>query len=142
MSDLTHPLRVAIIGTARRSSYLYGPILAALPDNVQLVSVWGRSAESARQLGESLNTPWYTDMDKLMRETAPQIGIVSVTYGANGEVGLMALDTSMVVNCSNAPRKNHVASTKGMVRLGTLCGPSRAPSAGIRMALKTVHSTM
>src|SRR5690606_7212172 len=90
-APMTAPLRVAIIGTARRSDYLYGPIVAALPDKVELVAVWGRSTESARRLGESLGVPWYTDLDKLIRETAPQIGIVSVTYQANGEVGLMAV---------------------------------------------------
>jgi predicted dehydrogenase len=37
------PIRVAIIGTSPRSSYLYGPLLAALPEEVTLVSVWGRS---------------------------------------------------------------------------------------------------
>ena len=91
------PLRVAIIGTARRSDYLYGPIVQALPDEVELVSVWGRSAESAKRLGKSLGVPAYTDLDKLMRETAPQIGIVSVTYGANGEVGLMAVEHGLHV---------------------------------------------
>jgi len=37
------PVRVAIIGTARRSGYLYGPILRGLSGEVELVSVWGRS---------------------------------------------------------------------------------------------------
>ncbi|RIK25744.1 MAG: gfo/Idh/MocA family oxidoreductase, partial [Chloroflexi bacterium] len=41
------PLRVAIIGTGRRSDYLYGPIIRALPAEVELVAVWGRSEESA-----------------------------------------------------------------------------------------------
>ena len=91
------PLRVAIIGTAKRSDYLYGPLLRALPKDVQLVAVWGRSAESARQLGQSLEAPAYTDVDKLMRETAPEIGIVSVGYHANGEVGLMALQAGLHV---------------------------------------------
>ena len=91
------PIRLAIIGTARRSDYLYGPIVAALPEHVELVSIWGRSADSARRLGESLGVPWYTDLDKLMRETAPQIGIVSVTYQANGEVGLMAVEHGLHV---------------------------------------------
>jgi predicted dehydrogenase len=91
------PLRVAIIGTARRSAYLYGPILAALPDQVQLVAVWGRSVDSARRLGETLGAPWYTDLDRLVRETAPQIGIVSVNYHANGQVGLMAVEHGLHV---------------------------------------------
>ena len=97
MTQTQPPLRVAIIGTAARSDYLYGPILKALPAEVELVSVWGRSADSARRLGESLGVPWYTDLDRLIRETAPQIGIVSVAYGANGEVGLMAVEHGLHV---------------------------------------------
>ena len=94
---MSAPIRLAIIGTARRSDYLYGPIVAALPEHVELVAIWGRSTDSARRLGESLDVPWYTDLDKLMRETAPQIGIVSVTYQANGEVGLMAVEHGLNV---------------------------------------------
>jgi predicted dehydrogenase len=97
MPTQTTPIRVAIIGTARRSDYLYGPILHALPAEVELVGVWGRSETSAKRLGESLGAPWYTDLDKLVRETAPQIGIVSVTYAANGEVGLMAVEAGLHV---------------------------------------------
>ena len=91
------PLRVAIIGTAKRSDYLYGPIIKALPDEAELVSVWGRSKGSTQWLSESLGVPGYTDIDKLIRETAPQIGIVSVNYHANGEVGLMAVEAGLHV---------------------------------------------
>ena len=97
MSTEGRPLRVAIIGTARRSDYLYGPLIQALPADLELVSVWGRSAGSARRLGESLRVPWYTDLDQLMRETAPELGVVSVSYGANGEVGLMAVEAGLHV---------------------------------------------
>jgi predicted dehydrogenase len=94
MSEQTtrEPVRVAIVGTAARSDYLYGPLLQALPEQVDLVSVWGRSEESARRLGASLGVPHYTDLDRLIRETAPSIGIVSVAYNANGTVGLMAAE--------------------------------------------------
>jgi predicted dehydrogenase len=91
------PIRVAIIGTAIRSNYLYGPLIRALPGDVELVSVWGRSEDSARQLGESLSVPWFTDLDGLIRETAPQVGVVSVAYHANGEVGLMAVESGLHV---------------------------------------------
>ena len=91
------PLRVAIIGTGRRSDYLYGPILRALPAEVELVAVWGRTEASAQRLGESLAAPWYTDLDKLVRETAPVIGIISVNYQANGEAGLMAVESGLHV---------------------------------------------
>ena len=89
-----HPVRIAIIGTAKRSDYLYGPLLQNLP-GVELVAVWGRSADSARRLGESLKAPWYTDLDRLMRETAPEIGIASVAYHANGEVGRMIVESGL-----------------------------------------------
>ncbi len=97
MTNFTGPLRVAIIGTAARSGYMYGPILKALPAEVELVSVWGRSIDSARRLGENLDVPWYTDMDRLVRETDPRIGIVSVNYSANGQVGLMAVEHGLHV---------------------------------------------
>jgi predicted dehydrogenase len=66
-------------------------------DDVELVAVWGRSAGSAQRLGEQLGVPWYTDIDSLMREQAPEIGIVSVAYGANGVVGLMAVEAGLHV---------------------------------------------
>lgn len=97
MSEGKTPLRVAIVGTARRSAYMYGPILRALPDEVALVSVWGRSEGSARELGELLGVPWYTDLDKLVGETRPEIGIVSVAYNANGVVGRMAVEHGLHV---------------------------------------------
>jgi len=95
--DAKEPIRVAIVGTARRASYLYGPLLKGLEGEVELVSVWGRSKDSARGLGERLGVPWYTDLERLTRETAPQIGIVCVAYGANGEVGLMAVEQGLHV---------------------------------------------
>jgi predicted dehydrogenase len=91
------PMRVAIVGTAKRSDYLYGPILKALYPEVELVSVWGRSEASAKKLGESLGAPWYTDLETLARQTAPAIGIVSVSYPANGVVGLMAVEAGLNV---------------------------------------------
>ena len=92
-----HPLRVAIIGTAKRSDYLYGPLIKALPEDVELVSIWGRSANLVERLGKSLGVPAYTDLDKLVRETAPEIGVVSVNYHANGEVGRMAVEAGLHV---------------------------------------------
>jgi predicted dehydrogenase len=94
---MKQPVRVAIIGTAKRSNYMYSPLIKALPEEVQLVSVWGRSADSTRRLSESLEVPGYTNVDKLIRETAPQVGIVCVNYHANGQVGLMAVEAGLHV---------------------------------------------
>jgi predicted dehydrogenase len=95
--DNKQPVRVAIIGTAKRSSYMYGPIVKALPEDVELVAVWGRSVDSTRRLSESLGVPGYTHIDQLIRETAPQAGIVCVNYHANGQVGLMAVEAGLHV---------------------------------------------
>ena len=89
-------MRIAIVGTARRSDYLYGPIIKAIP-GLELVSVWGRSDASAKALGESLGVPHFTDLAKLKRETAPELAVVSVAYSANGEVGLMAVENGLHV---------------------------------------------
>ena len=89
-------IRVAIIGTGKRSFAFYGPVIKQL-QGVQLVSVWGRSRDSAQRLGESLDVPSYTDLDQLIGETSPQIGVVSVNYGANGQVGLMAVEHGLHV---------------------------------------------
>lgn len=97
MTERNTPLRVAIIGTGRRSDYLYGPIVRALPHEVDLVAVWGRSEASAKHLGENLGVPAYTDLNQLIRETAPSIGIVSVNYHSNGQVGLMAVEHGLHV---------------------------------------------
>jgi predicted dehydrogenase len=96
MNPAQDPIRIALIGTAARSDYLYGPLLKNFP-GVTLVGVWGRTTDSARKIGESLGIPWYTDLDRLIAETGAQIGIVSVSYGANGQVGLMAVEHGLHV---------------------------------------------
>ena len=58
----------------------------------------GDAAKSrAARLGQALGVPWYLDAERLVRETAPDIGVVCVTYHANGEVGLMAVQAGMNV---------------------------------------------
>ena len=90
------PLRVAIVGTGKRSDYLYGPLVKAMPE-VELAGAWGRSEDSARKLGASLGVPAYTDLARLVAETRAEIGIVSVSYGANGQVGLLAVEHGLHV---------------------------------------------
>lgn len=96
MAEHREPVRVAIVGTGSRSSYMYGPILKAMGD-VDLVSVWGRSEDASRRLGQSLGVPWYTDLDRLIRETAPEMGVVCVNYNANGQVALMAVEHGLQI---------------------------------------------
>jgi predicted dehydrogenase len=94
--DPNPPLRVAIIGTAKRSSYLYGPLVKAMP-GVELVGVWGRSQSSVDKLAFELGVTGYTDLDRLIDQQRPDIGIVSVSYWSNGEVGLLAVQHGLNV---------------------------------------------
>jgi len=89
-------MRVAIIGTAKRADYLYGPLLKAM-DGVELVAVWGRSDHSAARLGASLGVPYFTDINRLIQESSPGIGIVCVSSGSNGQVGRMAVEHGLHV---------------------------------------------
>lgn len=115
------PLRVAIIGTSARSYYMYGPLIKALPGELVLTSVWGRSSESARKLGENLGVAWYTSIDQLIEETSPEIGIVSVAYQANGIVGLMTVEHGLHV-LLETPIAHKLSEADAIIRAARLRG--------------------
>jgi hypothetical protein len=97
MSYSGERVRVALIGTGARSGYMYAPLVKSLSEDAQLVSVWGRRKEAADALGLQLGVPAFTDVERLIRETAPSVGIVCVQGRANGEVGLMAVQHGLHV---------------------------------------------
>jgi predicted dehydrogenase len=80
-------IRFAIIGTGKRSDYLYAPLLNLLKEDVEFVGVWGRSEDKAKDLGEKYHVPWFTDLERLRNESNVDAAIVSVANPANGEVG-------------------------------------------------------
>jgi predicted dehydrogenase len=85
-------IRFVIIGTGKRSHYLYAPLLNILKQHVELVGVWGRSEVKARDLGERHHVPWFTDLNRLRDELDVDAAIVSVANPANGEIGLRPLN--------------------------------------------------
>ena len=88
-------VRFAIVGASARSEYLYGRLLTTLSDQVDLVAVWGRSEAGARSLGQKFRVPWFTDLERLIREAAPQAAVVSVKAEANAEIGLRVIDLGL-----------------------------------------------
>jgi ornithine cyclodeaminase/alanine dehydrogenase-like protein (mu-crystallin family) len=76
------PIRIAFIGAGAQASYLYARLIETM-DDVELVGVRSRSEGSARQLGEKLRLPWFSDMARLKSETvavsASSTGPVSAT---------------------------------------------------------------
>jgi predicted dehydrogenase len=94
-------LRAVIIGPGSRARYYYAPLLKKLKEEVELVAVWGRNAESARKFGDDFHIPWYTDMDRMVKEIQPDFAIVSVGWNAsnpsNGPVGFAAVEHGLNV---------------------------------------------
>lgn len=92
---MSNRVRFVILGTSKRSAYLYGPLLTMLKDDVELVGIWGRSEESAKRLGEKYHVPWFTNLERMQAEVRPDAAVVSVAYGANGEVGRRVIDLGL-----------------------------------------------
>jgi len=80
-------IRFILVGTSKRSDYLYGPLLSTLIKDVELVGVWGRSEEKTKIIGEKYGVPWSTNLEHLRNRVHPDAAILSVGYAANGEVG-------------------------------------------------------
>src|SRR5581483_11446150 len=79
-------LRVAHIGTGRRSKEILLPILAQLRDQVELVAVCGRSREKAEPLSLQYGVPWYTDYDAMFHRHEVDFVTAIVSCAANYEV--------------------------------------------------------
>jgi predicted dehydrogenase len=92
---MSERIRLILVGTSKRSDYLYGPLLALLRKDVEFVGVWGRSEDKAKALGEKYGVPWFTDLERLRDEVRPEAAIVSVAYAANGEVGRRVVDLGL-----------------------------------------------
>ncbi|HEX9388371.1 MAG TPA: Gfo/Idh/MocA family oxidoreductase [Anaerolineales bacterium] len=88
-------IRFAIIGTGKRSDTVYAPLLNTLKDDVELVGVWGRSEDKARELGEKYHVPWFTDLDHLRNKLEVDAVIVSVARPANGEMGRQVIELGL-----------------------------------------------
>jgi predicted dehydrogenase len=92
---MNNRIRFAVIGTGKRSDYLYAPLLNMLKDDVEFVGVWGRSEAKARELGEKYRVPWFTELEQLRNELKPDAVIVSVANPANGEIGRRVIELGL-----------------------------------------------
>ena len=108
-------IRIAFIGAGSRTLYLYRRILEEM-DSVELVGLWSRTEESAKHLGEELGLPWFTDMAKLKSETGAHAGIVSVSYAANGAVGLEAVSNGFHI-LTETPIDHELSQADEIIRV-------------------------
>ncbi|MFW5994695.1 MAG: Gfo/Idh/MocA family protein [Spirochaetia bacterium] len=111
------PLRIAFIGAGRRALYLYRRIIEEL-DDVVLVGVWSRREQSARSLGEELSVPWFTDMARLKSETGAVAGIITVSYSANGTVGIEAVSNGFHI-LTETPIAHELSQADEIIRIAS-----------------------
>ncbi|TVQ21810.1 MAG: gfo/Idh/MocA family oxidoreductase [Spirochaetaceae bacterium] len=114
------PIRVAMLGAGNRALYLYRRLIDAI-DDVELVGAWSRSDSSAKRLGEELGVPWFTSMERLKRETGAVAGIVTVSYGANGAVGLEAVSAGFHI-LTETPIAHDLAEADEIIRVAAANG--------------------
>lgn len=114
-------LRAAIIGTGARGGYMYGPLFQGLRQEVELVALWGRSPDSAERMGRRLGVPFYTDIDRLVREEAPHLGVVCVGRPGNGEVALGALEAGLHL-LLETPVAETIAEAEAIIRTAAARG--------------------
>ena len=110
------PVRIAFLGAGKRAGYLYQRIIKDMPQSVELVGVWSRSEGSAEALGRKLGVPWFTDMARLRSETDAQAGIVTVSYGANGQVGMEAVSNGLHI-LTETPIAHELAQADEIIRI-------------------------
>jgi predicted dehydrogenase len=80
-------LRVGIVGSGKRSDYLYCPLVQTLRDDLELVGVYGRRLEAASVLGDKHHVPAFDDLARMVEQARPDILIVAVRGAGNGLVG-------------------------------------------------------
>src|SRR5574341_1065535 len=88
-------IRFVIIGTGKRSDTVYAPLLNTLKEDVELVGIWGRSENKARELGTKYHIPWFTDLNHLRNALEVDAAIVSVANPANGEIGRRVIELGL-----------------------------------------------
>ena len=111
---MSERIRFAIVGTGKRSDTLYAPLLNTLKEDVELVGVWGRSEDKARELGEKYHVPWFTALDQMRNELDVGAAIVSVANPANGEIGRRIIELGMHA-LLETPVANHLEDADAII---------------------------
>jgi len=96
---MSERIRFVVVGTSKRSDYLYGPLLALLRDEVEFVGIWGCSEEKSKALGEKYGVPWFTDLERMMNTATRSAGCISV----NGATTYSAIKSGLLKAARSTP---------------------------------------
>jgi predicted dehydrogenase len=119
MSAIACPVRFGLVGTGPWAAMAHGPGLLAA-DGVELVGVWGRSAEKARDLARELGVAAYDDYDGLLDDVdavafavPPQIQAELALVAANAGKHLL-LDKPVAMTVAAASALRDAATSAGV----------------------------
>ncbi|WP_028973021.1 Gfo/Idh/MocA family protein [Spirochaeta cellobiosiphila] len=85
-------LKVVLIGAGKRAENIFIPILEQLSSYCSLVGVMSRTEEKVAYFGRKYNIPWFTDLEKLVNQTKPDIAIITTSRDQHLEPFLKLAD--------------------------------------------------
>ena len=95
-------LRIAHIGTGRRGSGTYLPLISKLTDDLHLVAVCDPDEKSVTAQGQKYNVPAYTDTVQMLETVKPDICSIVITPSNNHIPGLLCSERG-ISYCTETP---------------------------------------
>jgi predicted dehydrogenase len=95
-------LRIALIGTGRRGSGTYCPIISKLCDDLELVAVCDQSEKLVHQIGDQYGVPAYVDTGEMLEKAKPDICAIVITPSNNHIPGILCSEHG-VSYCTETP---------------------------------------
>ena len=81
-------VKIALVGVGNRGRNTYLPIIQTLSRDLEFVAVADARAEAAEEAGRFAEVPWYTDLEKMVSETRPDVCAVVTTSSRHHQVGV------------------------------------------------------
>ncbi len=82
-------VKLALIGTGRRGSGTYAPIINLLKDDLEFIAVCDADAESVERVAAQYGIPAYTETEKMLEEARPEACAIVITPSNNHIPGLL-----------------------------------------------------
>ncbi|MGE0349303.1 GMC oxidoreductase [Hydrogenophaga sp.] len=79
-------IKVGIVGAGDRVRRIYGPVLKALDDRIEVVGFFSRDREKGAAFGTSTGWPYHASLDELLQRGQPAFLVVAVNGAANAGV--------------------------------------------------------
>ena len=95
-------LRIAHIGTGRRGTGTYLPLIAKLKDDLELVAVGDVREDTVKEQGDKYSVPAYTDIAEMLEKEKPDICSIVITPSNNHIPGLLCSERG-VSYCTETP---------------------------------------